>query len=374
MAWDFAAEIHNLTGYDADDASGTATDGTALSLQADRWLVEGAKEVINQLPSNLKEKCMTFTNLTASAGTTRDMDGIGGVFHVTRKNGDSGNYAPCRKILAMYGDMSNDSGSMMHYASATDPVYWIDSNGSDAATLFVKPTPTDAQPAKAYHISYPSITCSDVSTIPNFPDEAEYLVVLYVAIKVLHNKMNEMNSNTAIDTGLTAATAALDQAEVAVNKFEAADADSIFGDESTFLTADSQLTYVKDALIKAQTLIDGATMGGDTEPQSAQYWLNEEDAEMVQATLQTAQSEIARASAEISHWTSMGDMRVKEIQSALQEADGYAKEVQTRMADLAQEYQWYNARYVALKTEYDQAFAIMAPPQQQAQPQRRARA
>jgi chromosome segregation ATPase len=73
-------------------------------------------------------------------------------------------------------------------------------------------------------------------------------------------------------------------------------------------------------------------MGGDTEPESVQYWLNDEDTEMVQATLQTVQAEIQRAQTSIQHWNAIGDMRVKEIQVALSEADGYAKEVQARLS------------------------------------------
>ena len=422
------------------DAQIQALAGTANNTEMNDWAADGAKEIINILPPDLKAKCTTFTLLNASS-TTLDLDTIGEIMHVTRENADSGYYVPCRKILAMYGDMSNDSGSMMYYATATDPVYWIDSNGSDAATLFVKPTPTDAQPAKAYHISYPSITCSDVSTIPNFPDEAEYLVVLYVAIKVLHNKMNEMNSNTAIDTtsfgaittelnkvddviveasnkidafytsigdiddtnelfdntnkrftvvrdalllaqnlidgdqpnsaydayanlsdidsamgaidahlsdGETVLGAnpssseintaiglvktAVDQAATAAGKFLASESDSVFGDEDTFETATSSIAGARNALTKAQSLIDESTIGGDTEPESAQYWLNDEDAEMVNATISVARTEILRAETEIAHWVSIGDMRIKEVQVALQEADGYANEVQARLS------------------------------------------
>ena len=64
-------------------------------------------------------------------------------------------------------------------------MYWIDGNTSDAATLYVKPTPEATQTAIVHHISYPTVNVSDVSVIANFPDEAEYLVVLYTAIRQL---------------------------------------------------------------------------------------------------------------------------------------------------------------------------------------------
>ena len=161
------------------DLVGTFTDQDAM----DDWMTHGARELLNVLPYPLKRKCTTFTLLNADNGTTIDLDGLGEIMHVTRENANSGYYKPCREIPAMYGDMSNDSSDLMFYATATDPVYWIDSNSSDAATLFVKPTPTNNQPAKVYHISIPSIDASSVSTIVNFPDEAEYLVVLFASIK-----------------------------------------------------------------------------------------------------------------------------------------------------------------------------------------------
>ena len=87
----------------------------------------------------------------------------------------------------MYGELANDSNSL-YKASVTDPVYWILSSG-DAAILNVIPTPTENQTADVYHIGYPSVDVSSDSTIANFPDEAEYLVVLYTAIKVAESVM-----------------------------------------------------------------------------------------------------------------------------------------------------------------------------------------
>ena len=424
----FKAQIESL--------SGAATDS-----EINQWMNDGAREIINILPSKLKQKCSKVTNLYISnSNTTMDLDAVGEILYVTRENADSGYYIGCREISPLFADSANDSSSL-HYATATDPVYWTESNSSGNPTLFVLPTPTANQPAKIMHISYPDITASDVSIIANFPDEAEYLVVLYTAIKVLQNKMNEMNTNNDITTALGAITteiskvddviaeangkidnyytsiadiddttelwdntnkrfkvvkdaldlaqnlidndqpnanydayanlgdidsamgaidahltdgeailtndptsgdinvalvamkAALDQAEAAANKFEVADSDSIFGDENTFDTAASQLTNVKDALNNAKALFDTDLADDDgNSAESALYWLNDEDTEMVQATLQAAQTEIQRAQAEMQHWNAMGDMRVKEIQVALSEADGYSKEVQARLS------------------------------------------
>jgi len=334
-----------------------ALAGTAEQTEMDDWAADAVKEIINILPPKLKMECATITSLTSS--TPMDLDATGEVFHVTRENADNGYHIGCREVNPIFAGSAGDSTSL-HYVTITDPIYWTESDTGGDPKLFVKPDPTANQPARVHHVAFPTVNVSDVSAIVNFPDEAEYLVVLYAAVKVLQNKMNEMNSVTAIDTTAFALIkTAIDQAASAADKFEAADADSIFGDENTFLTDDSQLTYVRDALLKAQTLIDGATIGGDTEPESAQYWLNDEDTEMVQATLAVAATEIKRAQGHIAEWVSIGDMRVKEIQAALSEANGYVVETKTRMERESQKYQWYQAQQLKLQQDYDKGIQML---------------
>ena len=109
-----------------------------------------------------------------------DLDGLGDIMYATRENADSGYQVPCREIGPQYGSLAEDESSI-YYATVTDPVYWITSNSSDAGTLFIKPDPSSTQEAHVYHIGHPSIAYNDTS-IANFPDEAEYLVVLRAAI------------------------------------------------------------------------------------------------------------------------------------------------------------------------------------------------
>ena len=158
MAWNFADQIHALTGYDADNTADSET-GEDFNLLANKWLVDAAKEVVHVLPQKLKMKCTTETTLNNSA-TTMDMDGVGEILYVNRLSADSGgSRIPCREVPSMYGELSNDSNSL-YKASVTDPVYWILSSSAwDGSNL----------PGAATSIS-------------NFPDEAEYLVVLRAAI------------------------------------------------------------------------------------------------------------------------------------------------------------------------------------------------
>ena len=410
----FKAQIEDLVGAVGDD--------TALT----DWLQAGTREIINILPPDLKQYCFSKQTFTSSAANSEAETMITGQLGSVYAGS-----VECRQIRPMDKHKASDSASIQ-YASATDPVYYVEGNkinilpASSSGVYYVVANPTVAHGS---------------TSIDNFPNEAEYLVVLYASIKGLQRLMNDMNSNTAIDTtafgaittelnkvddviveasnkiddfytsigdiddttelwdntnkrftvvrdalllaqnlidndqpnsaydayanladidsamgaidahlsdGETVLGAnpsssdistaiglvktAVDQAATAAGKFLTVDSDSVFGDEDTFETATSSITGARNALVKAQYLIDEGTIGGDTEPESAQYWLNDEDTEMVNATISVARTEISRAEAEVAHWISVGDMRVKEVQVALQEADGYAKEVQARLS------------------------------------------
>ena len=174
-----------------EDVVGSVGDDGALT----QFLTDGAKEIINVLPRELKLECSSLTNLyIGNTDIVMDLDASGEILHVTRENADSGYHAPCRKISAAYGGMATDSGNMMYYATETDPVYWTGSDSGGDPKLFVIPTPTANQPAKIYHVKFPAVAYGD-SAIVNFPDEAEYLVVLYASVKGLQRLMNNKSGS-----------------------------------------------------------------------------------------------------------------------------------------------------------------------------------
>ena len=186
MALDFAARIHALTGFDADNTGDTET-GDDFDESAAQWMTDAAKEVVSILPPELKIECATITSLTSS--TPMDLDATGKVFHVTRENADSGYHIGCREVNPIHAGSAGDSTSL-HYVTVTDPIYWVESDTGGDPKLFVKPDPTANQPARVHHVAYPTFTAGDGGTydavaatsIVNFPDEAEYLVVLRASI------------------------------------------------------------------------------------------------------------------------------------------------------------------------------------------------
>ena len=327
-----------MANFDAQivDLIGGTIDQTAC----DQWATDACKEIIHQLPAKLKAKCAAATTLNNST-TVMDMDDVGEILHVTRLSANSGGFqVPAREIPAQYGGLATDSTDLNYYGTATDPVYWIDGNTSDAATLYVKPTPEATQTAIVHHISYPTVNVSDVSVIPNFPDEAEYLVVLYTAIRQLFANQSAMSSSwdSDITTAITAVNTALDR----ITTYN-------WDDEDTFTTANSQLTRVKRALDNAESVINGDQPSSTTD---AFGTLSNEDLELMSGALQIASAEIGRASAHLGEWSGIGAM-------AIQEANGYIAEANSRLQLDVTQYQWFGDQYTKLSAEYARGLELL---------------
>ena len=397
------------------DLVGAFSDETAL----DSFVTEGANEVINAMPRAVMERVAEETTVTDGATTSEGHK----ILHVLRNDGTIDQ--PCRLVLASKRGRIQDS-SDMEFATTSDPAYYIqdgkinifpNGNGKMASV----PTYSQASPLDA----------SGISTITNFPNEYEYLVTLYAAVKALQQLMTAKHGNSDITTALTAVKTevglakvevaeivsqtdnsgefetacdaikteldkvdnviveastefdktnallnlgetdseaqvntayallitAVAQASTAADKFLAADSDSVFGDEETFLTANSQLTRVKDAVDKVSDIVNGNQPSATTDAFGAQA---AEDIELVQSALSIASIELQRAQMHLQEWTSIGDMRVKEVNAALAEADGQLKVVQTHLQQAQVKREESQARISAGNAYLQEAQAYIA--------------
>ena len=179
MAWDFGAEIHALAGFDADSTT-TGNSGEQFKLHANRWLTDGAKEVINFLPIKLQRLCtsmQTFTSAAAgSEAETLETGKVMSVFAGSQK---------CRLIGNGKKYDVSDPGDIT-YATSTDPVYYIEANKINVLPAGLS--------CKYEEIQYPTVEY-DHSTISVFPDEAEYLVVLYASVRAVQERMATETTN-----------------------------------------------------------------------------------------------------------------------------------------------------------------------------------
>ena len=173
----FEAQVEALTSLDIDGSS--APTQTELS----QFLTDGAKEVINLMPSRMLSECTERSTLNDSTTTLTNMDQKGPVISVLRFDGTINQ--PCRFVPTSKQGRIQDS-SDMEYATTSDPAYYVSRN-----ILAVYPAPTSSNTVSVEHVSFPTVAFGD-SSISSFPDEAEYLVVLYGAIKSLSNKLSTL--------------------------------------------------------------------------------------------------------------------------------------------------------------------------------------
>lgn len=330
----FEAQVEALTSLSIDGSSSpTQTELT-------QFLTDGAKEILTSLPDSKKALYTTSNDLNSSSVSYTVLGSE--IFSVTRDDGTINQ--PCRRIPAELNGRVRDTDDMMA-ATTTDPVYYVINN-----VLVVVPEPSNSNNAQVNVLSYPSVAFGD-SVIAKFPDEAEYLVPMYASIKSLQNALAEKASNSDMSTAIAAVKSAVEAAATTIASFTST-TESVFGDEDTFLTNNSQLTRVKDALDKAQETITGNLPSSTTDARGAQ---GNEDVELVTSALNIAQTEIQRAQVHLSEWNAIGDMRIKQVQVNLSKMDGYIKEVQTRLSIIG----FLERQQAKLQADYEKGIQIV---------------
>ena len=181
MAWDFAAEIHALSGFNADEASTAGNSGEVNTLHVNQWLTDGAKEVINNLPTHLLKLCSSKVAFGANS-TAAGSESASNVLNTGKVFSVFAHGVLCRSIDSSLKYKAEDSGDV-NYATTTDPVYYIEAN-----LINILPSGRTAANCIYEEVQYPTVAFNDIS-IAAFPDEAEYLVVLYAAIRAVQERM-----------------------------------------------------------------------------------------------------------------------------------------------------------------------------------------
>tara|TARA_R100001129_G_scaffold145402_1_gene106690 strand:+ start:203 stop:802 length:600 start_codon:yes stop_codon:yes gene_type:complete len=166
----FEAQVEALTSLSIDGSS------TPTQTELSQFLTDGAKEILNALPRSRQSLFTTSNDLNSSSPNFTVLGSE--VFSVTRDDGTINQ--PCRIVRPELNGRIRDADDMMA-ATATDPAYYIINN-----ILSVVPEPTNAQNAHVHTLNYPAVAFGD-SAIAKFPDDAEYLVVIYACIKAIES-------------------------------------------------------------------------------------------------------------------------------------------------------------------------------------------
>lgn len=335
----FEAQVQGLTGLTAAFSGSTVPTADQL----DQFLKDGVLDVTRKwlsVHSGDKDQFMTVSEEQSSNGF--DYSGAE-IVSVVRESGTDNDWRDCRKISPSMQSMVVDTESL-HFASKFHPAYTI----LDDNKISVFPTP-DSNPDtfKVYFINNSPQNASGVALghadddIKYFPDDKKYLVPLYAAIQSLLALMASVHTKDS--SALTTANAAITTALGRMATYN-------WTNGETFATTNKQLTRTKQALDRADALINGNAPDANTDAYGAQA---DEDPEMVQSVLAIANTEMKRAQTHIQEWSTIGD-------TAMKEAQGFVAEAQARVGAYNQEYQWYFGRYQQLSAQYNAAFSPTA--------------
>ena len=188
----FQVQIEDMIGVVETTAGSGSSDTTALS----SFLTDGAKEVINMMPSSMLITCATEQTFTPKAvGSEDETLNTTKIFNVRRNDGTIDQ--PCRLIMSSMKGRASDPLEM-DFASETDPVYYLENN-----KINILPSASTAV-GKYSEVQFPSVAHGD-SPISTFPD-ARFLnepttprLSRGVAEKSAHNTVNQMGQYRPID-------------------------------------------------------------------------------------------------------------------------------------------------------------------------------
>ena len=179
---DFKTQIANLTQI----SIGTIPTNDDIS----QWLVDGIKEVASRIIKINPALARSFSKtieLDGSPATVKVHSGI--VLNVWRENGTASQLETCQEINAAERFRATDPESLA-YRSKFNPAYYWSLND-----INVIPTPSSSGDlAHVEYVGYDEAVGHSSTAISDFPEQFEYLVVLYGALKTINAKMASIDT------------------------------------------------------------------------------------------------------------------------------------------------------------------------------------
>ena len=327
---DFKTQITGLTDITIDGTSSPTQD------EVSQFLVDGTAEVANRITSIQPAELVKFTTSTENTDGSGTLV-TGKVYSVVREHDSTTILRKCDIIDADLRYDATDPDSL-NFRSKYNPGYYV----LDGKIHTVPASGGSDNSSWVTQTYYATNTGHTSTSIENFPNEYVYLVVLYASMKTLQNKMGSLASDADISTAIANANTALDKIS-----------SSLYNGIDNYDEAHKRFKQVKIALDNAYKLFNGDFPNTLSDTES---YLKMEDPEMIEASLTAIQTEASLAEKVLTELNVMVDLPLKESQ-------GFMAEVSSRLGLLSQDYNWYNAKYKELKSEYDGAFMMMAPQQ-----------
>ena len=375
---DQVQDLTSLTVSDNDELSQFLRDG----------VIDVTAKCLAVKPQDREDFARESDEVTTQA--SEDLNGAQ-ILSVVRESGTNNDWRGCRKISSALQSRVADIDSL-HYASKFNPAYMIGDNNK----ISVFPAPgSDPNAYKVYYVNNVPVE-SDGSTlrytsanIKYFPNDKVYLVVMYAAMKLLQANMGATTLSTlAITTvppdvpSLTSTSLSFSTAAPVYTKpTVTGDGDELT--DVSILASDNTIDVLADQIEFDQWWST-----------AAHFIEDEEDPELAQLQLQKIQAYTSAYQTEMQNQLNVFNDATVEYQAQLQisienaklesqddaqklqkfqaEVSAYQSDVQgqvqeygAKIQEATAEYQWLQTQYVAIKADYDTAFAIMAPRQPQ---------
>ena len=175
----FKQQIENLTGKQVFDSY---SETSAYNDMLSNFLKQSARAVLDVLPDEVLIKDSIQVLIMSSVG-----------LDVTDKKivkVNRAGYGCIEMPLEEKAHLQAGSGSIKE-PTKRSPVYYIEGQASTGGKLFIKPNPTAGEKGAIDFNAYPSPNHFDDS-ITNFPDVAEYAVIVGASMRVLQHHINTL--------------------------------------------------------------------------------------------------------------------------------------------------------------------------------------
>jgi len=176
----FRVQIENLAGASSFNSAQEEADYTTM---LDNFLLQSARNVLDVLDDSY----INQNNIVATVNSSSGYDVTNMKLSKVLRNG-----VGCVEVpLEMESKVQANSKSI-YEPTINSPVFYIKGQTATGAKLFIYPVPTVSEPGELFFLAIPSTISNTSSSISNFPDQAEYAVVLGSAVRVIQHKMNKL--------------------------------------------------------------------------------------------------------------------------------------------------------------------------------------
>jgi len=175
----FEAQVEGLTGLTISSSASTPTQS-----ELTQFLTDGVKDVINKIIEISPAETSKFTT-TLHESNNQGITVTGKSISIVREHDSETILRPCTLISAQERYKATDVTSLS-YRSKFNPGYYI----LDGKIYSAPASASGNNDLIVTQVVYPSVSYLD-SSVNDFPDEFEYLIVIYAAMKSLESKMAE---------------------------------------------------------------------------------------------------------------------------------------------------------------------------------------